>query len=93
MARSACLSLIETGKAAKEVIADEAWVTDTFIPCIQKRGAAIIAARKLSSALSAAQVCVYAYKNSHLWTRKFTLALPLFPSFSLFTLFPFMYSI
>jgi len=43
------------GKPAKEVIGDEAWYTGEFIPCIQKRGAAIIAARKLSSALSAAQ--------------------------------------
>jgi len=43
------------GKPAKEVIDDEAWYTGEFIPCIQKRGAAIIAARKLSSALSAAQ--------------------------------------
>lgn len=30
------------------------WLRDDFIPCIQKRGAAIIAARKLSSAMSAA---------------------------------------
>eukprot|EP00286_Rhodomonas_abbreviata_P024307 CAMPEP_0181310378 /NCGR_PEP_ID=MMETSP1101-20121128/12554_1 /TAXON_ID=46948 /ORGANISM="Rhodomonas abbreviata, Strain Caron Lab Isolate" /LENGTH=332 /DNA_ID=CAMNT_0023417003 /DNA_START=37 /DNA_END=1035 /DNA_ORIENTATION=- len=43
------------GKPAKEVIDDEAWYTGEFIPMIQKRGAAIIAARKLSSALSAAQ--------------------------------------
>ena len=57
------LRIVATGKAAKEVIGDEAWVTETFIPCIQKRGAAIIAARKLSSALSAAQVRVNAYKK------------------------------
>mmetsp|Transcript_24977 Transcript_24977/g.59604 ORF Transcript_24977/g.59604 Transcript_24977/m.59604 type:complete len:332 (-) Transcript_24977:222-1217(-) len=44
-----------SGKPAKEVINDNDWYTGTFIPCIQKRGAAIIAARKLSSALSAAQ--------------------------------------
>ena len=37
------------------MIKDEAWYTNEFIPCVQKRGAAIIAARKLSSALSAAQ--------------------------------------
>jgi malate dehydrogenase len=43
------------GKPAKEVIPDEDWYKSTFIPAIQKRGAAIIAARKLSSALSAAQ--------------------------------------
>mmetsp|Transcript_7746 Transcript_7746/g.23353 ORF Transcript_7746/g.23353 Transcript_7746/m.23353 type:complete len:330 (-) Transcript_7746:136-1125(-) len=43
------------GKPAKEVIPDEEWYKNTFIPLVQKRGAAIIAARKLSSALSAAQ--------------------------------------
>jgi len=43
------------GTPAKDVIKDDAWYTNEFIPCIQKRGAAIIAARKLSSALSAAQ--------------------------------------
>jgi len=43
------------GASAKDTIKDDAWYTNEFIPCIQKRGAAIIAARKLSSALSAAQ--------------------------------------
>jgi len=43
------------GKPAKELINDDAWINDVLIPCVQKRGAAIIAARKLSSALSAAQ--------------------------------------
>jgi malate dehydrogenase len=43
------------GQPAMDVIKDEAWYKDVMIPCVQKRGAAIIAARKLSSALSAAQ--------------------------------------
>jgi len=43
------------GKPAKEVINDDAWLRDTFIPTVQKRGAAVIAARKLSSAMSAAK--------------------------------------
>jgi len=43
------------GKKAKEVVNNDEWYKNEFIPCIQKRGAAIIAARKLSSALSAAQ--------------------------------------
>eukprot|EP00285_Hemiselmis_virescens_P009627 CAMPEP_0173388300 /NCGR_PEP_ID=MMETSP1356-20130122/10641_1 /TAXON_ID=77927 ORGANISM="Hemiselmis virescens, Strain PCC157" /NCGR_SAMPLE_ID=MMETSP1356 /ASSEMBLY_ACC=CAM_ASM_000847 /LENGTH=332 /DNA_ID=CAMNT_0014345177 /DNA_START=26 /DNA_END=1024 /DNA_ORIENTATION=- len=43
------------GTPAKDLIKDDAWVNDVMIPCVQKRGAAIIAARKLSSALSAAQ--------------------------------------
>lgn len=43
------------GKAALDVIKDEAWLKDTFIPTVQKRGAAVIAARGLSSAASAAK--------------------------------------
>lgn len=43
------------GTPAMDVIKDEAWYKEVMIPCVQKRGAAIIAARKLSSALSAAQ--------------------------------------
>lgn len=42
------------GKSAAEVIGDEAWLKDEFIPTVQKRGAAIIAARGASSAASAA---------------------------------------
>ncbi|MGJ8651459.1 MAG: malate dehydrogenase [Opitutaceae bacterium] len=42
------------GKSAAEVISDEAWLKETFIPTVQKRGAAIIAARGSSSAASAA---------------------------------------
>ena len=42
------------GKSAADVISDEAWLKDTFIPTVQKRGAAIIAARGASSAASAA---------------------------------------
>jgi malate dehydrogenase len=33
------------GRSAVEVIKDEAWFKDTFIPTVQKRGAAIIEAR------------------------------------------------
>jgi len=46
------------GKPATEVIPDEAWFKDTFIPVIQQRGAAIIKARGLSSAASAANSVV-----------------------------------
>ena len=46
------------GKAAAEVIGDQAWVEDTFIPTVQKRGAAIIEARGLSSAASAANAAI-----------------------------------
>lgn len=42
---------------AKSTLCDK-WLKETFIPSVQKRGAAIIAARKLSSAASAANaVC------------------------------------
>lgn len=42
------------GKSAADVIGDEAWLKDTFIPDVQTRGAAIIKARGASSAASAA---------------------------------------
>src|SRR5206468_586598 len=42
------------GRAANEVIGDEAWLKGDFIATVQQRGAAIIKARGLSSAASAA---------------------------------------
>ena len=42
------------GKPANEVIGDEQWLKETFISTVQQRGAAIIKARGLSSAASAA---------------------------------------
>ncbi|MBX9623492.1 MAG: malate dehydrogenase [Gemmataceae bacterium] len=42
------------GKPAPESITDRAWLQDTFVPMVQTRGAAVIKARGLSSALSAA---------------------------------------
>jgi malate dehydrogenase len=39
------------GKPATEVIKDELWLKETFIPIVQQRGAAIIKARGASSAL------------------------------------------
>jgi len=46
------------GKPAAEVIGDEAWLKETFIPAVQQRGAAIIKARGLSSAGSAANAII-----------------------------------
>jgi len=46
------------GKPAGEVIGDDAWVADTFIPAVQQRGAAIIEARGASSAASAASAAI-----------------------------------
>src|SRR5438094_4710484 len=42
------------GKPATEVITDRAWLENTFVPQVQKRGAAILTARGSSSAMSAA---------------------------------------
>lgn len=46
------------GKPAPEVIKDEGWFKETFIPTVQQRGAAIIKARGASSAASAANAAV-----------------------------------
>ncbi len=46
------------GKAATDVISDHEWLKTTFISTVQKRGAAIIEARGLSSAASAANAAV-----------------------------------
>jgi malate dehydrogenase len=46
------------GRPATEVIQDGAWFENTFIPTVQKRGAAIIEARGLSSAASAANAAI-----------------------------------
>ena len=46
------------GRSAAEVIDDDAWCKGEFLTTVQKRGAAIIAARGLSSAASAANALV-----------------------------------
>jgi len=46
------------GRPAPEAVGDEAWFKDTFLPTVQQRGAAIIKARGLSSAASAANAVV-----------------------------------
>lgn len=43
------------GHKAPEVVKDDDWIQDVFEPTVQKRGAAVIAARKSSSAMSAAK--------------------------------------
>jgi len=40
---------------ARDALQDDSWVNNEFISIVQKRGAAVIAARKLSSAMSAAK--------------------------------------
>jgi malate dehydrogenase len=46
------------GQPVKALVNDEAWNKDTFIPLVGKRGAAIIEARGLSSAASAANAAI-----------------------------------
>ena len=46
------------GQPVKAMIADDAWNKDTFLPTVGKRGAAIIEARGLSSAASAANAAI-----------------------------------
>jgi malate dehydrogenase len=46
------------GRPAPEVIGEDAWFKDVFLPTVQQRGAAIIKARGLSSAASAANAVV-----------------------------------
>jgi malate dehydrogenase len=46
------------GKKVWPMINDQAWLESTFIPTVQKRGAAIIEARGLSSAASAANAAI-----------------------------------
>jgi len=46
------------GNAVHSVVGDESWLQNEFISTVQQRGAKVIAARKLSSAASAAQAIV-----------------------------------
>jgi len=46
------------GKAVKDMINDQVWNADVFLPTVGKRGAAIIEARGLSSAASAANAAI-----------------------------------
>jgi len=51
------------GKNAAEVVADQSWIENDFIPTVAKRGAAIIEARGSSSAASAASATVDAARD------------------------------
>jgi malate dehydrogenase len=46
------------GAPVKDMINDQVWNTDVFLPTVGKRGAAIIEARGLSSAASAANAAI-----------------------------------
>src|SRR6187455_2350745 len=51
------------GRNAAEVVGDQDWLENTFIPTVAKRGAAIIAARGSSSAASAASATIDAARD------------------------------
>jgi malate dehydrogenase len=51
------------GKNAAEVVNDQAWIAEEFIPTVAKRGAAIIEARGSSSAASAASATIDAARD------------------------------
>jgi malate dehydrogenase len=51
------------GKNAAEVVGDQAWIENEFIPTVAKRGAAIIEARGSSSAASAANATIDAARD------------------------------
>ena len=60
------------GRPATEVITDHAWLAETFIPLVAKRGAAVIKARGASSAASAANAAIDSVRSavtpsSHGW--------------------------
>jgi len=52
-------------KLASEVINDDAWCVQQFIPCVQQRGSAIIKARGKSSAASAASALIDNVREWH----------------------------
>ena len=52
------------GRSAAEVVDDQDWLENTFIPTVAKRGAAIIEARGASSAASAANAAI---DHVHTW--------------------------
>ena len=57
------------GASVKDMIGDHAWNKDTFLPTVGKRGAAIIEARGLSSAASAANAALDHMRDWVLGTR------------------------
>lgn len=52
------------GRKVIEILKDQDWIESTFIPTVQKRGAAVIEARGLSSAASAANAAI---SHMHDW--------------------------
>ncbi len=57
------------GQSVKSMINDDVWNRDVFLPTVGKRGAAIIEARGLSSAASAANAAIDHMRDWHLGTQ------------------------
>jgi malate dehydrogenase len=57
------------GRPAPEVISDRDWLRGEFITTVQKRGAAVIEARGLSSAASAANAAIDSVRSVHFGTK------------------------
>lgn len=57
------------GQSVKDIINDPAWNRDVFLPTVGKRGAAIIEARGLSSAASAANAAIDHVRDWHFGTQ------------------------
>jgi malate dehydrogenase len=58
------------GKLAPEAISDHAWFSETYIPLVAKRGAAVIKARGASSAASAANAAIDSVRSAATVTPK-----------------------
>ena len=56
------------GRAATDLISDQEWLRGDFISTVQKRGAAVIEARGLSSAASAANAAIDSVRSVHFGT-------------------------
>jgi len=56
------------GRSAAEAVGDQAWYESSYIPTVAQRGAAIIKARGLSSAASAANAAIDHIRDWHLGT-------------------------
>jgi malate dehydrogenase len=57
------------GKPATEVITDQSWFPESFVPTVAKRGAAVIAARGASSAGSAANAAIDSVRSASFPTK------------------------
>jgi len=59
---------VADGKQVREAVQDDAWLNGPFIKTVQQRGAAVIKARKLSSAMSAAKAICDHLRDWHFGT-------------------------